>query len=88
MSQFEQKGNSWLWELSISVKSYLARLSSVDDVLKRALNFKNKRGETDNQLYLQDMYRLLNAYGLLFPGITSSLNIIGRYYIKTSPYFQ
>jgi hypothetical protein len=88
MSEWEQKENSWLWELTIAVRSYLARLSSVDDVFKRALNFKNKRGEAECQLYLQDMYRLLNVYGLLFPGITTSLNVIGRYYFKTSPYFQ
>ena len=88
MAEMGQKENSWLWDLTIAIRSYLARLSSVDDVFKRALNLKKKKGETNSQLYLQDLYRLLNAYGLLFPRMTASLNIIGRYYLKTSPYFQ
>lgn len=88
MADLDQKENSWVWDLTIAIRSYLARLSSMEDVYKRALSLKNKNVEKYPNVYLSDLYRLLNVYGLLFPGLTTSLNIIGRYYLKTSPYYQ
>lgn len=88
MADLGQKENSWVWDLTIAIRSYLGRLSSMEDVYKRALSLKNKNVEKNPNVYLSDLYRLLNVYGLLFPGLTTSLNIIGRYYLKTSPYYQ
>lgn len=88
MADLDQKENSWVLDLAIAIRSYLARLSSMEDVYKRALSLKNKNVDKNPNVYLSDLYRLLNVYGLLFPGLTTSLNIIGRYYLKTSPYYQ
>lgn len=60
----------------------------MEDVFKRALSLRKANGDKNYQVYLSDLYRLLNLFGLLFPGLTNSLNIIGRYYLKTSPYYQ
>jgi hypothetical protein len=42
MADLDQKENSWVWDLTIAIRSYLARLSSMEDVYKRALSLKNK----------------------------------------------
>lgn len=88
MADFQLKENSWICDVVIAIKSYLARLPSAEEVFKRALNFKNGKCEKNFEIYLSDLYRLLNVFGLLFPGLTASLNIVGRYYLKTSPYYS
>jgi hypothetical protein len=77
----------WINEVSIAIKSYLARLPSLGEVFQRALKFKTSGEGKDYSLYLSDLYRMLNLFGLLFPGLTNCLNAIGRYFLKTSPYF-
>jgi hypothetical protein len=56
----------------------------VGDLFQRAgAAVKNERSTGE----LSDLYRLMNVMGLLFPHLNSALNTIGRYYMKSSPYF-
>lgn len=77
----------WIRELAISMKSYLVRLPSVGDVLRRALPRLAEKGK-DFKRWLSDLYLLINLLGLLFPFLTNAFNTYGRYYLKPNSYFH
>lgn len=69
------------------MKSYLIKLPSVGDVLRRAAKPLEVQGSDSFRRWLSDLYLLINLLGLLFPYMTNAFNTFGRYYLKPGSYF-
>jgi hypothetical protein len=37
---------------------------------------------------LSDLYLVINTLGVLFPSTTNAINTVGRYYLKTNPFYN
>lgn len=55
------------------------------DLWRAACNLKVEQKHSDS---MRDSYRVMNQVGLLFPQLTSSVNVIGRYYLSSSQYIR
>jgi len=87
-TQHEELNAQWVRDLYVCCKSYLMRLPSASEVFRHSVAIsKNNKENLNFRTMLNDLFLILNTNALLFPYVTTAINTIGRYYLKTNKYY-